>query len=407
MSSIGSYAFYSCNSLGAVCIEDLAAWCEISFLNVSANPLYYAGNLYLNGELVTVLEIPDSVTSIGEYAFGYCTALESITIPNGVTSIGSYAFMGCTLLADITLPDGMTSIGAGAFAGCMALESITLPDSVTSIGEYAFGYCTALESITIPDGVTSIEQLTFAYCTALTDIEIGNGVTSIDTYAFYYCTALTDITVPDSVTSIGVAAFAGCSSIESMTLPFVGGSASATSASSSTLFGYIFGPESYDGGESTMQYSGTSMVYYYIPYSLTSVTITGGKILYGAFIYCTGLESVTIGDGVTSIGDYAFSGCTALESVIIGDGVTGIGSYAFYCCTALESVTIGSSVTSISGYAFYLDYSIKTVYYVGTEEEWDAISIYSYNTYLTDATIYYGDEWYFDENGDIVLAATA
>ncbi|MBQ4112212.1 MAG: leucine-rich repeat domain-containing protein, partial [Clostridia bacterium] len=99
------------------------------------------------------IELPDTVTSIGDGAFSGCSNLTSITIPDAVTSIGDGAFSGCSNLTSITIPDSVTSIGNGAFGGCSSLTSITIPDSVTSmsIGEYAFHGCTSLTSITIPD----------------------------------------------------------------------------------------------------------------------------------------------------------------------------------------------------------------------------------------------------------------
>ena len=101
VTSIGSNAFYNCTKLTSVHITDLAAWCRISFANDgetyhwATNPLYLAGHLYLNGEEVKDLAIPDGVTSISSYAFSYCTGLTSVTIPNSVTSIGDSAFQGC------------------------------------------------------------------------------------------------------------------------------------------------------------------------------------------------------------------------------------------------------------------------------------------------------------------------
>ncbi|MCD8040300.1 MAG: leucine-rich repeat protein, partial [Clostridia bacterium] len=199
-------------------------------------------------------------------------------------------------------------------------------------------------------------------------------VTAIASSAFSGQTQIISIYVPDSVTSIGSGAFAGCSSLVSITLPFEGSSASATSASKSTLFGYIFGTSNYTGGTSTKQYydSGSSKyTTYYIPTTLTTVTITGGNILYGAFYNCTNITSVTIGNGVTSIGEYSFYYCTSLTSFTIPDSVTSIGEGAFSKCTSLESVYYSgtasqwASITFNDSYANPL-YSTGNLYLNGT-----------------------------------------
>ncbi len=146
VTSIGNYAFYSCASLTNVYITDIAAWCDINFGNTYSNPLYYADDLYLNGELVTDVVIPDGVTTIPDYLFS-CDSLASITIPDSVTSIGDSAFDNCDSLISITIPNSVTSIGNSAFYDCDSLASITLPDSVTSIGDYAFYGCENLKNV--------------------------------------------------------------------------------------------------------------------------------------------------------------------------------------------------------------------------------------------------------------------
>ena len=181
VTSIGNYAFFSCDRL-------------------------------------TSITIPDSVTSIGYYAFSYCDRLTSITIPDGVKSISNSTFESCKFLTSITIPNSVTSIGDRAFYYCARLTSITIPDSVTSIGLHAFSYCRSLTSITIPDGVKSIDSGTFEYCESLTSITIPNSVTSIGHSAFKNCTSLTSITIPNSVTSIGYGdgVFEACTSLTSL-----------------------------------------------------------------------------------------------------------------------------------------------------------------------------------------------
>ena len=149
VTSIGSYAFDGCSSLTAVHISSIEAWCKISFddFNKASNPLSYAHNLYLNGELITELVIPEGVTSIDGYAFCKCTSLTTITIPEGVTSIGSYAFDGCIELSSITIPESVTSIGGRAFDGCSSLTTIVLPKSVEYIWGEAFAGCPELTDV--------------------------------------------------------------------------------------------------------------------------------------------------------------------------------------------------------------------------------------------------------------------
>ena len=144
--TIGRDAFYGCSSLTSVYITDIAKWCAIEFDANPANPLYYAHNLYLNGELVTKLVIPDSVTTIGKYAFCGCS-LTSVTIGNGVTEIGDQAFSSCSGLTSVTIGNGVTSIGGSAFYCCSGLTSVTIGNGVTTIGKEAFYGCSGLKSI--------------------------------------------------------------------------------------------------------------------------------------------------------------------------------------------------------------------------------------------------------------------
>ena len=173
VTTIRESAFENCVRLTSVHITDIAAWCKISF---GSNPLKYAHHLFINGEEIKDLVIPNSVTSIGESAFFGCTGLTSVTVPNSVTGIGIDTFNGCTSLTSITIPNSVTGIGVRAFYNCTSLTSISIPNSVTRIGARAFQNCSGLTSITIPNSVTSIgyysvfEGYTFYGCTGLTSV---------------------------------------------------------------------------------------------------------------------------------------------------------------------------------------------------------------------------------------------
>ena len=224
------YTFWQCSSAIDLYISDLAAWCGITGGAMSYAP--NNKNFYLNGKLVAELKIPDSVTSIGGYAFSGCSGLTNITIPDSVTFIGDGAFRGCNGLTSVTIPDSVTFIGDGAFSGCSGIESLVVTtgnkkyhsannciietetkklitgcknsviptdDGVTSIGYMAFYYCSGLTSVTIPDSVTSIGESAFYGCRGLTSVTIGNGVTSIGDYAFEYCSGLKNITYKGTI----------------------------------------------------------------------------------------------------------------------------------------------------------------------------------------------------------------
>ncbi len=172
--TIGERVFINCSLLTNVYYEGtIEDWCHITFGNGTSNPMSYANHFYMfnsNSEYeeVTSIEIPETVTKIGNYQFYGFNNLKSITIPSSVTTIGNGTFYNCTSLTSITIPSSVTSIGEDAFYYCTFLTSITIPSSVTTIGESAFSYCKSLTSITIPSSVTTIGKEAFYGCSSLT-----------------------------------------------------------------------------------------------------------------------------------------------------------------------------------------------------------------------------------------------
>ncbi len=392
VTSIGSYAFYNCSGLTSVHISDIAAWCNIDFNDAFSNPLYCAHHLYMNGEEVKDLVIPNSVTSIGASAFEDCSGLTSVTIPNSVTSIGSSAFEYCSGLTSVTIPNSVTSIGSSAFSSCKGLTSVTIGNSVKSIGDWAFSHCSGLTSVTIPNSVTSIGDDAFFYCSGLTSVTIGNSVTSIGEYAFYECDGLTSVTIPNSVTSIGGGAFRGCDGLTSVTIgnsvTSIGeyafyecsGLTSVTIPNSVTSIGdWAFsgcsGLTSVTIGNSVTSIgasafedcSGLTSVHIYDIAAWCNIDFVGyysNPLYYAHHLYLNGEEvkDLVIPNSVTSIGDRAFCDCSGLTSVTIPNSVESIGVYAFCGCSGLTSVTIPNSVTSIGGYAFAICPELLDVY---------------------------------------------
>ena len=149
--AIGYKAFHDCIKLTSIYITDIAKWCQIKFTDYDSNPLYYAHNLYINGELVENLTIPDGVTEIGSLAFSVCSRLKSVTIPNSVTSISNSAFNFCSSLTSFTIPDSVTSIGDYAFYGCSSLTSIYCkPTTPPILGSNAFSSISPTAKIYVP-----------------------------------------------------------------------------------------------------------------------------------------------------------------------------------------------------------------------------------------------------------------
>ena len=345
------------------------------------------------------INLPNTVTNIGNSAFYGCTGLTSMEIPDKVTNIGNSAFYGCTGMNMITIGNSVTSIGNYAFYDCSGLTSITIPDSVTSIGGSAFYNCSGLEVVYINNlatwckiefGSAEANPLYYAHNLRvdnkkLTNLVIPDDVTRIGSYAFAGGTGLTVVTIPESVTSIGAGAFKNCSNLVAVRCP-------SLEAWCNIEFGNEYSNPIYYVHSLTA--NGSSLTELVVPESvasikdyafvncqkLTSATIGNGVTSIGtsAFSGCTGLTSAVIGDGVTSIGNSAFSGCSALTSAVLGKSVESIGNSAFQNCSKLNAINIPASVTSIGSSAFYYCYQLKEVH-ISDVGAWCNISFGSNN----------------------------
>lgn len=346
---------------------------------------------------VTIVVIPDGVTSIGNSVFYGCSKLRSIIIPDTITNIGSSAFYGCKSLKNIILPNKITSIEDSVFYNCSSLVEIKIPSSVTEIGYSAFYNCSSLIEIEIPNSVTSIGDSAFDSCKSLTSIDLPTSITIIYGNTFSQCSSLTDIVIPDSVTKISDAAFSKCSSLKNITIPdsvtlinihVFYGCSNLTNVYISDLTAWC-NMQFKDSYSNPLYYAenlfinGTLATDIVIPNSVTNIKES-------TFRGCSSLTKVSIPDSVESIGSSAFSGCTNLTYVSLPETLNSIGGSTFYNCYSLETISIPESVMLISSNAFYGCYSLTDVYYSGSNESWNKISIYETgNEALTNANIIY------------------
>ena len=336
--------------------------------------------------------------NIRDKAFYFCDNLVNITIPDSVTSIGDYAFYGCNNLVSITIPDSVTSIGEAAFKKCYRLISIGNTSNVRSIGEAAFSECYSLTSIVIGRYVTNIGEDAFWGCRSLIEVinkSLLNIVADSDEYGYvgFYALNVKKDDKNDIVNKDGYLFY---------TYERVNYLVKYIGAETSLVLPNDYNGEIYNIYRSAFYYS-----------NIENVEISAGVYRIGnqAFGYCESLISIVASDGVTSIGIQAFEYCESLNNVVLGNCVIEIGKYAFEYCENLQNIVIPNSVKSIGYGAFSICRSLKTVYYLGTPEQWHLISIDYDNLALWNNLYYYSSSqptdteynyWHYDENGNPV-----
>lgn len=387
---------------------------------------------------IKVLQIESGVTSIGDYAFGWCRRMTEADIPDTVSRIGSYAFQNCYALSSITLPESVRSIEEAAFYLCAALTHISIPEGVIHIGADVFSFCPGLMSVTLPSHLGSGVVLDFAGCGSLTDIYYGGTIAawreldavydrllvtihcsdgdiphadsthcgddltwtlggeglltvsgSGDMWDFpngtapWYdsCMMIRRILLPSGLTGIGACAFSDCGELTELSLP----------DSLTRIGAYAFRSCS-SLTEITIPASVTSLAPGAFEYcqNLTAIRVAPENpclfsqdgVLYdreaGALLCwpCAKSGPAVIPDGVAVISDSAFSSCTKLTEVSIPEGLSSIGASAFCECRALTAVTIPASVTSLGSLSFSFCSALREIRFCGSAPSQDGFVFY-------------------------------
>lgn len=410
---VGSSAFNSCSALTEIslgnCVETVG---EKAFLNcgmlrsieLSKNLKRILPEAFSGCSVLNSIVLPDGLEEIGKEAFKNCASLESVIIPSNVRKIESSTFSGCKLLMNVALPDGITEIADSAFENCAELTGITLPEV---IGEQAFSGCIKLKEAVFVDGTKTISKNCFLRCDSLEEAIIPESVETIQDGAFSGCTSLKKVILPSALKSIGKSAFAGCHSLESIVIPetvdtiddnafkdcdklinvIMPGAVSNFGLDVFTNTPYMkkeFGEFVVIGGVLSKYLGSDKNVV--IPDSVTAIgenafaealhvesieipdsVKTIAKKIVGT-VYTWGdnpkpqLKRITIGNGVTSIGDEAFESCEELSEVVFGTALCNIGQKAFSGCSKLKEIDLSNTqVREISQEAFNGCYNVKSL----------------------------------------------
>ena len=341
------------------------------------------------GSNIKSIVIPDSITSIGDYAFAACENLESVVIGNGVVEMGQYAFADCINLKSVTFGTDLKSISYYSFSNCTNLTTFIVPEGVTSIEYMAFAGCTNLTSISIPNSLMSIDKTALEDCPiTYTEYEgckyLGKNNNpyyvlfdavdkDLSTYTIHpdtkiiagnvleECYNLTSLDIPYGVISMGDSSFAFCAYLVSINIP------------------------------NSVTYIGNNA--FYCCYALTDIVVPDSVTYIGdeAFYQCYELESITLSNNITHIGRGTFSYCENITNITIPNGVTSIGNNAFGNCENLTKVVIYKSLQTVGDMAFY-SCNITDVYYTGSSLQWAEIDVNNrsnFNDSLLNANIHY------------------
>ena len=361
VTSIGGFAFRCCKSLATV---TFAEGSQLKSIGVSA----FSGTTPAH-PIFTEIQIPDSVESIGDSTFNYCTNLSSIRLPSNLKVLNTTMFSYCTALSDVFLPVSLTKIQSGIFFGCYNLTNIHYNGSMaqwskinTSNGflgnsspslvmdDYTAQFIPVRDDAYPPPKTVTITKYTGKESTVILPSTINSWhVTKIGEDAFQDNTTITSVTIPANVTEIGSNAFADCTNLTSVhyegdwsKLTIQSGNPAVEDAANEQLFEFEFTPD--NTAVIVNSYNGTAADVT-IPSRYKGKPVTA---INNAVFPNSAVTSVTIPDSVTSIPDAAFVNCFQLTNISIPNSVTSIGYYAFSSCTSLKSITLPSSLSTIS-----------------------------------------------------------
>ncbi len=406
--TIPTFAFYYCNKVNTIIIPDSVINvqehsfdnCHLKYVKIG-NGLPTIPATLINKESLEALIIGNGVSSIDENAFKDCTLLNNIVIPGSVTSIGRNAFYNtgyyntptnwendvflyigdCFIKSKETatfcnVKEGTRVIADYGFYHCTRLDTISLPDSLRSVGKYAFYDCKVVKSITLPEGVTEIRECTFSNCDSLEDVVLPNSVTQIGKRAFAPYNSLTPIiqriVIPENCSYIGDEAFSACSNLVEITYP------KCNFSLGNRVFAYC-----------------NSLRQYNIPSNCISISSAPFAGSTGAAFFSVdednpNYKNDSFGAIYTKDGKVLIEYPAGTDTVYaISEGTEEIGEYAFGNNSCIETISFSESITRVKQEAFGSNYKLATVYYPGTQVEWNEIIIEKNNTYLVNATKYF------------------
>ena len=305
---------------------------KLENIKLSENLTIVGYGVFGDCKSISKIEIPKSLkkfdgtwgrgTNLSYGAFGGCSNLKTVNFEAGSTIVCAALFMGCDGIEEIELPDTITEIGDSAFKNCKNLDRITMNNGIEILESSAFEDCFSLTTINIPNTVKAISNSTFQDCTSLTEVHLSNILKEIPASTFSGCKKLTTINFPSTLTTIGNSAFSGCESLPEAILPSGVEKIESNAFKNCKALKKAALPD-------TVSSIGSSA--FYGCEALTDITLGSKlkKIESQTFYGCIVLPSIVIPYNVTTIGDSAFVNCTKLTQITVPRNTTSIASNAF------------------------------------------------------------------------------